>query len=87
MSKGKLMNIDIEKFKEQFDKEYQFLYDNYDRVAGYGEALDAMEAFIVEHGEFVGEFARYRGDYITSDREMVAFMFALNEMIEDTEEE
>ena len=51
-------------------------------VAGYYEALEEGDRFIAEHGDFVGEFAKYRGDLITSDREVVAFMFALDVMID-----
>lgn len=75
------MSINIQKFAEQFDKEYIFLYDHDDMVAGYNEALEEGDKFIAEHGDFVGEFAKYRGDFISSDREVVAFMFALNEMM------
>lgn len=76
------MSINIHKFAEQFNKEYKFLYDNNDNVAGYREALEEGDKFFEEHGDFVGEFAKYRGDLITSDREVVAFMFALDAMIE-----
>ena len=72
--------ISIEKFAKKFGEEYEFLYDNYDNVAGYREALSEGEEFIKTHLEFVAEFARYRGDLITSDREVVAFMFALADM-------
>lgn len=75
------MNINIQKFAEQFNKEYKFLYDHDDMVAGYNEALEEGDKFIAEHGDFVVEFAKYRGDFISSDREVVAFMFALNEMM------
>lgn len=73
--------MNIHKFVEQFNKEYEFLYDNNDMVAGYNEALEEGDKFITEHSDFVGEFVKYRGDFISSDREVVAFMFALNEMI------
>lgn len=76
------MSINIHKFAEQFNKEYKFLYDHNDMVAGYDEALKEGDMFILEHGDFVGEFAKYRGDFISSDREVVAFMFALNEMMD-----
>lgn len=76
------MNINIHKFAERFNKEYKFLYDNDDRVAGYREAVEAGDKFIAEHGDFVGEFVKYRGDFISSDREVAAFMFALNEMMD-----
>ena len=74
------MAVNIYKFKEQFDKEYAFLYEHGDNVAGARQAASAFDDFAKDHGEFVGEFARFRGDYITSDREAAAFMFALLEL-------
>lgn len=75
-------NIDIEKFAKQFNKEYKFLYDNDDYVAGYREAVEAFDNFVEKHAEFVGEFVDYRRDFVSSDREAAAFMFAL-ETLED----
>lgn len=75
-------NIDIEQFAKQFNKEYNFLYDNDDYVAGYNEAIEAFDNFIKKHTEFVKEFVDYRKDFISSDREAAAFMFALNEFVD-----
>lgn len=74
-------SIDIKEFKEKFESEYEFLYDNRDRVAGYHEAVAAFDDFVRTHGEFLREFCRYRGDLVTSDRECVAFMFALDALV------
>lgn len=74
------MSINIHAFSKQFQKEYNFLYDNQDRVAGYDEAVDAFCLFLNSHFDFVVEFAKYRGDVISSDREAAAFMFALEVM-------
>ena len=74
------MNINIHEFVERFNKEYEFLYNHKDMVAGYHEAIEAGDKFIAEHGDFVGEFVKYRGDFISSDREVAAFMFALSEI-------
>ena len=76
-----IYNINIEKFLKQFTKSYNFLYNNYNNVAGYDEALKAGDNFIKKNPEFITEFVRYRGDFISSDREVVAFMFALDSMI------
>ena len=70
--------ISIEQFLNQFTKEYAFLYDNYDRVAGYHEAVEAFDEFAKTHKKFISEFVKYRQDYISSDREAAAFMFALD---------
>lgn len=70
-------NINIEKFEGEFNKEYDFLYDNNDRVAGYEEAVKSFDEFAENHREFISEFVKYRGDFISSDRESAAFMFAM----------
>lgn len=75
------MNINIENFLEEFNKEYEFLYDNHDNVVGYQEALEAGDKFITDHPDFIKEFVKYRGDILSSDREVVAFMFALSNVI------
>lgn len=77
------INIDIRSFYEQFVKEYEFLYDNDDMVAGYAEAVEAFDDFITLYPEFVSKFARFRGDFISSDREAAAFMFALDVLVDD----
>lgn len=81
---NKEINIPIEKFAKEFNKEYQFLYDNNDNVAGYSEALDEFDARFgssEQFKNFVSEFAKFRGDIISSDREAVAFMFAMEKYL------
>ena len=77
-SKNHIHNINIKKFCEQFQKEYNFLYDCRGYVAGYDEAVSAFDRFQADHADFVREFAQYRGDVVSSDREAAAFMFALD---------
>lgn len=76
-------NIDIEQFAKQFNKEYKFLYENDDYVAGYREAAEAFDNFVEKHAEFVGEFVDYRRDFVSSDREAAAFMFALETLADN----
>ena len=73
------ININIDRFKRRFDEEYTLLYDHRDNVAGFGEAVDSFDDFIKSEANagFVKEFAAYRGDIVSSDREAAAFMFAL----------
>lgn len=71
--------INIKKFTRQFEKEYDFLYQNRN-VAGYKEAVDAFDEFLKTHKVFISEFVKYRNDFISSDREAAAFMFALEVM-------
>ena len=71
--------VDFKKFNEKFGAEYSFLYDNDDNVAGYDEAVDAFDEMVSNSDafkKFVGEFVNWRKDFISSDREAAAFMFA-----------
>lgn len=77
-SNSRIHNISMEKFCEQFQKEYNFLYDCRGYVAGYDEAVSEFDRFQADHADFVRAFAQYRGDVFSSDREAAAFMFALN---------
>lgn len=72
--------FNIHEFLERFEKEYDFIYDHDDNIAGVREATDAFDEFLKTHKDFVGEFVRFRGDFIFSDREAAAFMFALEDM-------
>ena len=80
------INISIDRFKQRFDEEYAFLYEHRDNVAGFDEAVDGFDGFLQNetNAGFVREFAAYRGDVISSDREAAAFMFALDALIRNT---
>ena len=73
-------SINIHKFLNKFNEEYDFLYVNRDNVAGYEEAVEAGDKFIMQYPDFVREFNQYRNDILSSDREVAAFMFALESM-------
>ena len=75
-----MKSINIQAFYEDFKKEYTFLYDNRDNIAGFSEAVDGFDNFIkTENGKrLASDFYKYRQDFITSDREAAAFMFALD---------
>lgn len=62
-----------------FNKQYDFLYENKDNVSGYSEALQWFDENSTkqEYRYLVDAIVRQRGDYIASDREAVAFAFAL----------
>lgn len=78
----KTITCNIHKFADKFQQEYNFCYDCGDRVSGFSEAVDEFDARITDRNfaDFVGEFANYRGDFISSDREAAAFMFAMESM-------
>lgn len=75
-------NINIKDFLNKFNDNYDFLYDSNAQgnvVAGQREATMAFDNFVKDHREFVSEFVRYRGDFISSDREAAAFMFTIDD--------
>lgn len=72
-----MKKVNLSAFAKQFAKEYNFLYDNCDNVAGYQEAVTFFDGFAKHHAAFIGEFVKYRGDFVSSDREAAAFAFAL----------
>jgi len=78
------VKVNINDFMKKFSEEYDFLYENYDRVAGFDEAVDAFDDYLANDiggfQKFVGEFVDYRHDIVSSDREAAAFMFALESM-------
>lgn len=74
----------IKEFVEQFNKEYEFLYNahcNGKSVCGENEAMYYADLWMNHHAnqKFMVDLIEYRGDYFTSDREMMAFGFALEE--------
>lgn len=75
------INIPIAEFSKAFGEAYAYCYENRDQVPGYSEALKFGDDFMKKHPDFVAEFAKYRSDYITSDREVVAFAFALEKFV------
>lgn len=80
----KIYNVNIEEFKKQFSKEYKFLYEHDNKVAGYEEAVTEFDNQIANNKsfkKFVSEYSNYIGDFISSDREAAALMFALDTMI------
>lgn len=75
--------IDQDKLLKKFGEEYDFLYDNNDKVAGYRDALEMFEDELRNNKEFkklVGDLCKKRGDVFSSDRECVALMFALESL-------
>lgn len=65
----------------KFSDTYEFLYDNYDNVTGFAEAMEFGDWFIKNFPDFIRKFTDYRGDILTSDREVAAFGFIIMDMI------
>jgi hypothetical protein len=65
-----------------FNKQYDFIYNNKDNVSGYREALQWFDnnSNKQEYKYLVDALVKQRQDYISSDREAVAFAFALESL-------
>lgn len=76
-----MKNVDINNFIKKYNEEYNFLYSANDCVAGFDEAVKAFDDFSKNHKDFISEFVKRTGDFISSDREAAAFMFTLDLMV------
>lgn len=74
------IEVNIDDFLRRFKKNYEFLYNAKGYVAGYDEALEYGNRFIEKYPATVREFNLYREDILSSDREVVAFAFTLEDM-------
>lgn len=71
--------MNIAEFLEKFNQNYDLLYTYGDNVAGYHQALEFGDEIIQTEPEFVQEFVQYRGDVLSSDREVAVFGFTLSD--------
>ena len=76
------VTVNIKDLLKKFNEEYDFLYDNDNNVCGYYDALKEGDLFISDkkNSKFIREFNEYRQDILSSDREVVAFMFTMESM-------
>lgn len=75
------MIVDIAELYKIFIEEYNQLYDLDKYVYGYCDAVELGNELIEKKSEIIRDFIKYRGDFLSSDREMAAFVFALGNMI------
>lgn len=74
-----MAKYDMKALYEKFSSEYEYLYDadvEGIEVAGYRDAMAYGDQLINEHHPVVKQFAQYRQDVLSSDREVAAFGFA-----------
>lgn len=74
-----VVNIRIDRFLDLFNEIYDWLY-NYGNDIDVRNFAAGFDRFAESHKDFVGEFVKYRGDFVSSDREAAAFMCALLDM-------
>lgn len=77
------MTINYQALLDQFNKNYDFLYNAKAYVAGYDEALDYFDNTVrknTELSDILSKFVEFRNDILSSDRECVAFVFSLEDL-------
>lgn len=72
----------MKKLLDQFKKEYNYIYDAQTAggfIPGYMEAVADFDKLATTEkvSAILADFIQARGDFISSDREAAAFMFAL----------
>lgn len=70
------MNITMEMVLDKFNEVYSFIYDSEDKIPNYQDMIALGDKMIRSHDKFVEDFIRYRGDILSSDREVAAFAYA-----------
>ena len=77
------MTINYQVLLDQFNKNYDFLYNSKAYVAGYNEALDYFDNPVRKNtvlSDIIRKFVEFRSDILSSDRECVAFVFSLEDL-------
>lgn len=76
--------IDIKELYQEFKKEYNLIYNSDGYIPRYSDAVKAFDNFLEEDSDdIVCNFVGYRCDYISSDIEAAAFMFALETLADN----
>ena len=78
-----MKKMSLEILLKKFNEEYSFLYENDGKgiyTCGYREAIAAFDDYMKVNADFVKDFSRYREDFVVSDRECAAFMFAMDSL-------
>lgn len=77
------LGIDMDEFVDRFKDNYEYLYAGGDRREDYDalveEGDNLLERLSVDEPEFMKELYSHRGDALSSDRELVAFLLTWNE--------
>ena len=73
------MVIDIEEFKNKYEENYKMLYQKACGIKGYYGKIKKYNRLTKRNDvrELLKRFILHRGDFISSDRECVAFVLTL----------
>lgn len=78
MMKNRPENKTMETLNNCFGDIYSYIYDNEEHIPAALRSIlvSAGDNYMKRNHEKLIEFCRYRMDYVTSDREVIAFMLA-----------
>ena len=74
------VKVNTKEFLSKYNENYNYLYNTEDTQ--YNEYINIFDNEMKKNEDFkkmVIDFAKYRGDYLTSDRECIAFIMTLKE--------
>ena len=79
------MNINIKEFENKFEENYEMLYQNDilcqndNTIKDYDKKIDEFDELVKKDNvkELLKQFIIHRGDFISSDRECIAFVLTL----------
>ena len=82
------IRVSINNFLDEFEKNYDALYHGYADVTPdeFYNLVTFGDGFVKSHKEFVYEFVKFRGDFLSSDREIAAFAMTIVDAVDDTTE-
>lgn len=80
------IRVSINNFLDEFEKNYDALYHGYADITPdeFSDLVTIGDTFIKNNKEFVYEFVNFRGDFLSSDREIAAFAMTLADIVDDT---
>lgn len=80
------IHININNFLDEFEKNYDALYHGHADITPdeFSNLVTFGDGFVKSHKEFVCEFVKFRGDFLSSDREIAAFAMTIADAVDDT---
>lgn len=80
------IRISINNFLDEFEKNYDALYHGYADITPdeFSNLVIFGDNFVKNNKEFVYEFVNFRGDFLSSDREIAAFAMTIIDAVDDT---
>ena len=79
-------DLDIYELVKRITEKYDELYEHEDEMMSHDEYMELVEAgeqLLRDEPDFIHDVSQVREDLFTSDRELVALILAIDEMMEE----